>query len=226
MENINVFNFLKTVPLFDSISENFFKTTFVNNFEIKTFQKSEIIFTEGNVCDHLSLIISGNVELQKIEYSGKILSIAHLSQKDFFGENLLYGTFNTFPLTVYSKTTSKILFLHKNLVLSLCQSDIVFLDKFLKLLSNKARNLYNVIKNTTIKTIREKITMYLYTQYTSQNSNYLVIKPNRNELSEILGIERPSLSRELMNLKNEGLIDYKKNTFKIINPNLLFIDLI
>nr|WP_242949572.1 helix-turn-helix domain-containing protein [Clostridium pasteurianum] len=36
-------------------------------------------------------------------------------------------------------------------------------------------------------------------------------------MAEELGIPRPSLSRELVNMKKDGLIDFHKNTFKILN---------
>ena len=39
----------------------------------------------------------------------------------------------------------------------------------------------------------------------------------KEKLAESLGITRPSLSRELINMKHLGLIDYSRNHIKILN---------
>ena len=38
---------------------------------------------------------------------------------------------------------------------------------------------------------------------------------NREELSDYLGTTRPSLSRELMAMQDEGLIEVERSSFKI-----------
>lgn len=39
----------------------------------------------------------------------------------------------------------------------------------------------------------------------------------KEKIAESLGITRPSLSRELINMKDEGLIDYSRNYIKILD---------
>ena len=40
---------------------------------------------------------------------------------------------------------------------------------------------------------------------------------NREELADYLGTTRPSLSRELMNMQEEGLIEVTRSDFTILN---------
>ena len=40
---------------------------------------------------------------------------------------------------------------------------------------------------------------------------------SRKNLAEHLGVQRPSLSREFVNMKNDGLIDFSKNLVEIKN---------
>lgn len=47
-------------------------------------------------------------------------------------------------------------------------------------------------------------------QYRKQNSLTLKLNMSRQTLAEIFGIPRPSLSRELINMKNDKLIDVEK----------------
>ena len=44
----------------------------------------------------------------------------------------------------------------------------------------------------------------------------------KQKLAETLGIPRPSLSRELINMKDIGIIDYYKDTIKILDLDSLF----
>ncbi|HSQ33719.1 MAG TPA: helix-turn-helix domain-containing protein, partial [Peptostreptococcaceae bacterium] len=58
---------------------------------------------------------------------------------------------------------------------------------------------------------------YILDQYKMQNNIFVDLSISKQRLSEYLGIPRPSLSRELMNMKNDGLIDYDRNIVKIID---------
>ena len=48
-------------------------------------------------------------------------------------------------------------------------------------------------------------------------SDNIKLKMTKEKIAESLGITRPSLSRELINMKNEGLIDYSRNHIKILD---------
>jgi Mn-dependent DtxR family transcriptional regulator len=44
---------------------------------------------------------------------------------------------------------------------------------------------------------------------------------NREALADYLNVSRPSMSRELSRMKQEGIIDYFKSSFSIIDPERL-----
>ena len=46
---------------------------------------------------------------------------------------------------------------------------------------------------------------------------------DRNELAQTLGTQRPSLSRELSKMKNDGIIDFNKNIIDIKDLNRIII---
>ncbi|RGC24550.1 helix-turn-helix domain-containing protein [Absiella sp. AM54-8XD] len=50
----------------------------------------------------------------------------------------------------------------------------------------------------------------------NKKNSVIQLPLNRNALSEYLNIERSALSRELSNMKKDGLIDYHLNTFKLL----------
>ena len=63
------------------------------------------------------------------------------------------------------------------------------------------------------KTLRERISMWVLDLAGEKDS--FKSDMNREELSDYLGTTRPSLSRELMAMQDEGLIEVERSSFKI-----------
>jgi CRP-like cAMP-binding protein len=54
-------------------------------------------------------------------------------------------------------------------------------------------------------------------EYIKQKSNEIILPLSRKEMAEALGVQRPSLSREFINMKDEELIDFEKNRVKLLD---------
>lgn len=208
---------LMNLPLFESFNQNDLDIL-LNSKDVKiiSYCKDEIIFMEDDICLNLSIILKGNIEIQKVDPSGKLLSVASLKTGDVFGENLLFGDKNIYPMTVSTKSESLVLHISKDLVAVLCQQNLDFLYSFLRILSNKAIALSSKIKQVTLKTIRQKICEFLYNEY-SHSNNKIPLNMSKQEWAYNLGVQRPSLSRELIKLKEDGIIDYEKDYVLILN---------
>ena len=88
-------------------------------------------------------------------------------------------------------------------------------------LSNKILMLNKKITLLSYKSIREKVAYFILTQYKIHKSNILVLKMTKKEIAENLGIPRPSFSRELINMKEDNIIDFNKNEITIIDIDAL-----
>ena len=67
------------------------------------------------------------------------------------------------------------------------------------------------------RTTREKLSAYLLAEYGRKKSNPFLLDINRNELADYLSVDRSAMSRELSRMREEGLIDYWKNSLKILD---------
>jgi CRP/FNR family transcriptional regulator, dissimilatory nitrate respiration regulator len=186
-----------------------------SDYSIKQHGKEDMIFMEGEMCKTLSIVLEGAVEIQKIDPSGKVLTVAKFGVGDTFGENLIFGNKNLYPMTVVSKAKSQVLHIPKETVVKLCQSNSVFLNEFLRVLSNRAVNLSAKLKEVTLKTIRQKICEFLFEKYKSTGKPVIELDMSKKEWADKIGVQRPSLSRELIKMKDEELIDYDKDTIVI-----------
>lgn len=68
----------------------------------------------------------------------------------------------------------------------------------------------------TRHSLRERIMVYLTMQAMRRQTNTFQIPFSREELASFLSVNRSALSHELSLLKQEGLIDFRKNTFTLL----------
>ena len=68
-----------------------------------------------------------------------------------------------------------------------------------------------------LKGMREKLATYLIHEFQKNHNRSFDIVLNRNELAEYLNVSRTAMSRELGRMKDEGLLDYYQNSFKILD---------
>ena len=176
---------------------------------------------EEDNCEHIGIILSGNIQIQKSYPSGKIVVLDVLNKGDIFGEVIVFSQEHRFPATILSLTDSVIFLLSKTEIKQLCIKNELFLENFLQSLTNKILMLNRKVKTLSYKTIREKIADLLMEEYLQQKKPLLTLPYKRHEMADLLGIPRPSLSRELSVMKEEGLIDYYKNTVKLLTPDKL-----
>lgn len=187
------------------------------NYRISKFSKGEVIALEGDHISGIGIILDGSVEVQKGFPSGKVVSINRIKQGGIFGEVIIFSDLNSYPSNIISSTKSEILFISKEDILKLCSLNEGFLKKFMTLLSNKILMLNKKLKEISYGTIREKLADYILEEYKKQKDLVIKISKNRSEMAEHFGVTRPSLSRELIRMKEDGLIDFERNIINIIN---------
>ncbi|WP_243122214.1 Crp/Fnr family transcriptional regulator [Clostridium thermarum] len=213
---------LVKMPLFRDFKPEELMEFFTScDYSIASYGKDDMIFIEDETCSNLSIVLEGMVEIQKIDASGKILTVAQFEQGDTFGENLIFGDKNLYPMTVVSKSKSMVLHIPKTSVVVLCQKNTTFLYQFLRALSNRAVNLSSKLKQVTLKTIRQKICEFLSNKYEKSGKVQVKLGMSKREWADKMGVQRPSLSRELIKMKDEGIIDYDKDTIIILDLEAL-----
>ena len=175
------------------------------NYQLINFNKNDIIALEYEPCNKIGLIISGTIDIKRMLASNNALHLSSLTSGNLFGEVIAFSDINVYPATVISTTSSEILFINKADFIKFCTDNTNFLNSFLNDLTN----------------IRQKISNFLLNEYKVQGSVFIKLNMHKQKLSEILGVPRPSLSRELINMKDLGIIDYSRDFIKILNKEEL-----
>lgn len=213
-----VLNVLKTSRLFQSLNEGQIAHLLNVLGAVTTQYKRETtLVLEGDVCEKLGIVIEGKVELQNILPSGKVLTLIQFGPGEVFGEALIFSKLQEYPITITSVTPCTILFIDRKEVIFMLTHHPVVLENFLGILSDKLYFMNKKVKVLSLETIRQKICDFILKEYMKQNKLKLVITCSRKEMSELLSLQRPSLSRELVHMREDGLINFDKNTIEILD---------
>jgi CRP-like cAMP-binding protein len=184
---------------------------------LKSYKKGEIIANEEDECNSLGFVLDGIVEIQRIYLSGKQIILKRLSNGDVFGEALVFSKKSNYPSTVIAFTECNILYISRADILKLCTGDERVLGNFMSALSNKIFMLNSKIKSIAFKSIKHKVINFILEQAKAQKSETIKLKESKEEIASSMGIPRPSLSRELMNLRDLNYIEFDRNIIKILN---------
>jgi CRP-like cAMP-binding protein len=187
------------------------------NARITSYSKNQTIAFEGDECSSIGIVLEGHVEIQKLFLSGKTLTISTLSPGDTFGEVIVFSNMRRYPSTIASSSSSKVMYIGRDDIVQLCSSDKGILKNFMELLSNKILMLNRKITILSFDTLREKVCNYFMDEFRKQKSKDILLPLSRKEMAEALGVQRPSLSREFINMKDEGLIDFDKNRVTLLD---------
>lgn len=198
----------------DEEIENIF--SYIKYSEI-SYNKGQILFQEGDICENIGIIEEGIVQLERIYSSGKVIILNKLSKGDVFGEALVISSKALYPATVIAKSDCKIIFINRKEILKLCSANERILENFITLLSDKVIMLNKKVKSTSLKSIKHKVVDYILDKSTMLDSNVIKLNESKEDIAGYLGIPRPSLSRELIKLRDENIIEFDRNSITILN---------
>lgn len=185
-------------------------------FKIVSYKKNTVIHFEGEFCNKLEIILSGEVIVERLDESGGLLTIAVFIENDILGGNLLFSNNPSFPLTITAREPSTIVEIEKKLLFELFVKSPSFLRRYLEYVSDHTSILGNKIKQYANKTIRENLLSFLRHESNIHHSERIELHMTKKALAEKIGIQRTSLSRELAKMKKDGLIQFDSSSITLL----------
>lgn len=212
MEIQNYIDTLNKCPLFNNIDN--IKTLFDTiSYNVYDFKKNTLIHQTNEICNNLIIILTGTLSL---ECTNKPIVIYRFNSSDIIGANTIFSPDNHFKLDVYSKSDCLLLYIPTDEVLNLCLNNKIFLKNFITHMSIKSQSLISKVTLLLGKTLRQSIIEFIKYNYEQTKLNTIYLDITKTELAELIGVERTSLSRELKSMKDEGLIDFNRNSITLL----------
>lgn len=178
--------------------------------------KNQILHLEGDPCDGLELIVAGEIHVERINEDGTTMIMSVFHTGDLLGGNLLFSRNPIFPMLVEAKTDSQVIYMPRDEVFQLCQTNGAFLLSFLQSISQNANFLGDKIRSNLQIPLKQRILRYLEKESLRQNSTTIEMEGSKKLLAGQMGVARTSFSRALQQLKVEGLVEYDRRTITLV----------
>ncbi len=211
---------LRNVPLFKGMTdEEIGECLPIIDGKILTAKKDEFLLKNGEEGRYVGLIIKGRGMVIQEDVWGHRNIVNSALPGDTFAEPFSLFRVHV-PLSVIAmEPTVYFIFDAAKIVTNSPESThnhMVLTNNFISLLNMKVLKLVEKITHTTQRTTRAKILSYLNTCAYENQSKTFTIPYNRQQLADYLGVERAAMTVVLSELREEGFIDFERNTFTLL----------
>lgn len=190
-----------------------------NHGKIKQLEQGQTVFNAGDDPQYLYVLLSGSVQVEKLEKSGKRHIINRFFQPGtVFGEVYLFLQDHCYDYSCVVHEKAEILEIPRLGIEGTSNETHRIRNNMLKILANKAFYLNQKLLLHASFTLRQKIARYLL--QIAEDRKYFQIPMTREEWADYIGATRPSLSRELMEMQEEGFLEINREDVKINREKL------
>lgn len=186
------------------------------HYQVKQFNTDEVVTHHGDACNSLLIVLQGSVRGEMMDASGRVLKIEDIGAPRPLAVAFLFGQNNRYPVTISANETVRILALPKDSVIKLMQTNERFLINFMNAVSNRAQFISDRLKFHSFRSLKGKIADYLI-EADKNKTDVVFLTQTHEELADLFGVARPSLSRALRELHHEGLIKAEGKRIEIVN---------
>lgn len=208
-------------PLFHNMTEEDIERTLrCSGAKEQLFGKNQLIIEHGEEPKYLFILRSGEVAICRDSISGNRMIISKLhNHGNSFGEVYLFLNDICYDFYVVALEDSQIMQIPKRFFYKTCRNGCCahqqIIKNMLSILAGKAFFLNQKLQVVSAGSIRQKISRWIMQNI--QEDGVVPLHLTREEMADYLGVPRPSLSRELMAMQKEGLIEVERKRFIIHN---------
>lgn len=162
-----------------------------------SYRKGDFIALQNSVCRSLLLLCEGSVYAQMTSPEGRELTLDTLTAPDTLASAFIFGTENRYPVSVVANSDCRLWVVSRESILQIIEQDNVILRNFLTILSDHSLFLSRRINEFALQSLSSRLVGYLKDHHAVRNLQ---------EAAFILGVARPSLSRMIAQMVDQGTI--------------------
>lgn len=190
---------------------------------VKKLRNKDMLFMDGDSANFLYFLVSGKIKTYKTNDFGKEYITEIYKEGDFLGYVVLFDKSNH-KESAMAIENSEIALIPKDDFFKLLYSNSEASMKFIKFMSNSLveaeEKLLKLAYNSARKRVAEAL-LFVYRRYQTEGKKDISFSLLRENISALAGISPESVSRNLSDFKEEGLIETDSGNIKITDPEKL-----
>ena len=187
----------------------------------KRYEKDSIFLHAGDTTNKMGLVLEGSVTIESNDMWGNRTILSHVGAGQYFAETYALLPDEVLLVDVRANEDCRILFLSIGYLFERSGS-VVWKEKIMKnlLIISLHKNLALSGRSfhTSPKSCRGRLLAYLNSVSQQKHSLEFDIPFDRQQLADYLNLERTNMSKELGRMRDEGMIEYRKSHFKLLQP--------
>ena len=187
---------------------------------LRTYKKGEYVRRQGEHLNCITVLVDGELHIQRDDYWGNRAIVNRIAVGEMFGEAYIAPESGALLNDVVAVEDSAVIFFDVRRIITVCSSACRFhsmvVQNLFFAISEKNRALVQKLGHISKRTTREKLISYLSEEAKRQNRSSFTIPFNRQQLADFLSVDRSAMSNELCKMRDEGLLEFDKNQFKLL----------
>ena len=187
----------------------------------KRYEKDSIFLHAGDTTNKMGLVLEGSVTIESNDMWGNRTILSHVGEGQYFAETYALLPDEVLLVDVRANEDCRILFLSIGYLFEGSES-AAWKEKIMKnlLMISLHKNLALSGRSfhTSPKSCRGRLLAYLNSVSQQKHSLEFDIPFDRQQLADYLNLERTNMSKELGRMRDEGMIEYRKSHFKLLQP--------
>jgi len=213
---------LLSIPIFNGLKQETLQLLKGVSYKLE-LKKGERLFSERDNVDTIYFVLTGKVNMYKINEEGQKKVIYILDEGQMLNEVI----FDEKPASISCDVFEKAQFIcfKRDELLYIMERDFELTKKVINMMTRKIRRLYRQLKNTVPIKMDKKVAAKLWKLsrdygVESEGGTLINLKITITYLADMLGSPRETISRCMKILEEKGLVKYK-NRRMIVNTESL-----
>ncbi len=189
----------------------------------KRFREGDYLFRQNDKPVYMFVILRGEAVISKDFLSGRQDILLHVHEGDVLGEIFFNPNVREYWYDAVAMSEMEVLMLPWGFFYGFCQNACEhhrsITKNMLEIMSQRNHEITRKAHILSCNILRERIALWLLGLVDEKGK--VELKMNREQLASYLGVARPSLSRELMKMQEDGIIIAEKNYIKVLDYDML-----
>ena len=221
--NTGMIKYLETIVgcgFFHHIS----KSDWIEAFEqlevtLRTCRKGEIICHMGDTLEAVYIVEDGSVRAEKTYPSGDVHIVSVYEEDDVLALGVILSRRKTSPVDLVANEDCRMIMIPRQSMEGSRYRDRL-MNALIEMLADENIRQMHKIEILAERGLRDRVLVYLNVLTRKSGTNTVTVKMSREQLAQYLCVNRSALSNELSKMKREGLIDFQKDQFTLLQAGL------